>query len=110
MGRVDPVVETGAVLPDGSLCGRPHRHRIAKLAANGHLADPLHDRVPKICPQRKVKDCLDQVPNQRARRLAPKCAFSATSSGDGGWNVPVRVGPDRKSMSTLPTRPSPNSM
>jgi len=51
-----------------------------------------------------------QVPNQRARRLEPKFAFSATRAADGAWKVPVREGPDRKSMSTLPTRPSPNSM
>ena len=48
-------------------------------------------------------------PNQRARRLAPKSRFSATSSGDGGRNVPVGLGPDRKSTSTRPTRPSPSS-
>ncbi len=51
-----------------------------------------------------------QAPNQRLRRLEPKCSFWATSAADGALNVPVRVGPDRKSMSTLPTRPLPNSM
>ena len=51
-----------------------------------------------------------QAPNQRARRLEPKCSFSATSAADGALKLPVRVGPERKSMSTRPTRPLPNSM
>ncbi len=49
-------------------------------------------------------------PNQRARRLEPKSCFSATSVADGSLNVPVGLGPERKSMSTRPTRPPPNSM
>ena len=32
-----------------------------------------------------------------------------TSSADGSRNVPVFAGPERKSMSTRPTRPPPNS-
>jgi transcriptional regulator GlxA family with amidase domain len=51
-----------------------------------------------------------QVPNQRARRLEPNRSFLAASAAEGAWNVPVRSGPDRKSMSTLPTCPAPNSM
>jgi hypothetical protein len=50
-----------------------------------------------------------QRPNQRARRLAPKSCFSAPSSADGSWNVPVGFGPEKKSTSTRPTRPAPNS-
>jgi hypothetical protein len=46
-----------------------------------------------------------QLPNQRARRLEPKRSFSAIRAADGGLNVPVFEGPDRKSMSTLPIRP-----
>ena len=53
---------------------------------------------------------VDQRPNQRARRLEPNCCFSATLAADGALKVPVREGPERKSMSTLPTRPAPNSM
>jgi hypothetical protein len=52
----------------------------------------------------------DQEPNHRVRRLEPKCRFSVTRAADGGLNLPVREGPDRKSMSTLATRPLPNSM
>jgi hypothetical protein len=51
-----------------------------------------------------------QRPNQRALRLAPNSSFSATSAPDGSRNVPVGFGPDRKSTSTRPTRPAPNSM
>jgi hypothetical protein len=47
--------------------------------------------------------------NQRSRRLEPKCSFSSASSVDGALNVPVFFGPERKSMSTRATRPSPNS-
>ena len=49
-------------------------------------------------------------PNQRTRRLEPKCFFSATSSSDAPWYVPVGFGPEKKSTSTRPTRPAPNSM
>jgi hypothetical protein len=52
----------------------------------------------------------DQLPNQRALRLEPKCCFSATRAPDGSWNVPVGSGPEKKSTSTRPTRPAPNSM
>lgn len=48
--------------------------------------------------------------NQRARRLEPNSTFSATSASDGAWKVPVGLGPERKSTSTRPTRPAPNSM
>jgi hypothetical protein len=50
------------------------------------------------------------VPNQRRRRVRVNCSFSAASSCDGPRNGAVGVGPERKSASTLPTRPSPNSM
>jgi hypothetical protein len=49
------------------------------------------------------------APNQRAPRLAPNSSFSATNAEDGALNVPVLTGPDRKSMSTRPTPPPPNS-
>src|ERR1700684_1600256 len=50
------------------------------------------------------------APNQRARRLEPNRSFCAICSAEGALKVPVLVGPDRKSMSTLPMRPSPHSM
>jgi diguanylate cyclase (GGDEF)-like protein len=53
---------------------------------------------------------VDQPPNQRARRLDPNSSFSATRSDDGALKTPVLEGPERKSMSTRPTRPAPNSM
>jgi pimeloyl-ACP methyl ester carboxylesterase len=53
---------------------------------------------------------LPQEPNQRARRVEPNCSFLATCSVEGALKLPVREGPERKSMSTLPTRPLPNSM
>src|SRR3954471_8401846 len=43
-------------------------------------------------------------PNQRARRLVPKCSLSARSSAEGGRKTPVGVGPERKSTSTRPIR------
>lgn len=48
-------------------------------------------------------------PNQRARRLEPKWSFSARSAADGSWKVPVGAGPEKKSTSTRPIRPAPNS-
>ncbi|MCW3099906.1 MAG: hypothetical protein JWL77_5524 [Chthonomonadaceae bacterium] len=51
-----------------------------------------------------------QVSNQRVRRLEPKCFFSVTRAVDGSAKVPTGAGPDRKSMSTRPTTPAPNSM
>ena len=42
---------------------------------------------------------------KRARRLEPNRSLCAICSAEGALNVPVLVGPDRKSMSTLPIRP-----
>ena len=50
------------------------------------------------------------APNQRVRRLEPNRSFSAICAAEGALNVPVLVGPDKKSISTLPMRPWPNSM
>jgi len=47
-------------------------------------------------------------PNQRLRRLEPKCCFSATKATEGSIKLPVG-GPARNSTSTRPTRDSPNS-
>jgi hypothetical protein len=52
----------------------------------------------------------DQLPNQRCRRLAANSSFSAARSADGPRNGAVGAGPDKKSASTLPTKPPPNSM
>jgi uncharacterized protein YndB with AHSA1/START domain len=51
-----------------------------------------------------------QAPNQRARRLEPNSRFSSTSASDGSWNTPAGLGPEKKSTSTRPTRPAPNSI
>ena len=50
-----------------------------------------------------------QLPNQRARRLEPKCFFSLSRAPDGAWKTPVGFGSAKKSTSTRPTRPAPNS-
>ena len=68
------------------------------------------DAGPGAGPRAGLARLADQLPNQRARRLEPKCSFFATCSAEGALKVPVREGPERKSMSTLPTRPLPNSM
>jgi hypothetical protein len=52
----------------------------------------------------------DQLPNQRCRRVAANSAFSAARSAEGPRNGAVGAGPDKKSASTLPTKPPPNSM
>ena len=44
-------------------------------------------------PRRSRSIGRGQVPNQRARRLAPKCCFSATSSSDGSWKRARRLRP-----------------
>ena len=59
---------------------------------------------------RQPGELLGQRPNQRSRRLEPKLCLSAICSADGALKVPVFSGPERKSMSTLPIRPAPNSM
>ncbi len=72
----------------------------------GHGRTETADAVSALDdPPRRASQTL----NQRARRLAPNSRFSATSSSDGGRRVPVGFGPDRKSTSTRPTRPLPNS-
>ena len=53
---------------------------------------------------------LRQPPNHRARRLDPKRCFSARPATVGSPKLPVGLGPEKKSMSTLATRPPPNSM
>jgi hypothetical protein len=78
----------------------PGRDRAAGCGTEGRL---LGDDV------RERSLLATQPSNQRARRLEPNCCFSAASSADGGASVPVGFGPERKSMSTRPTRPPPNS-
>ncbi len=90
-------VPSGSEPPSAS---RPPIH-----APSSAMADSV------ICPAARSAGSLDcsvhpgQLANQRARRLEPKCSFSATRAADGALKVPVRVGPDGKSMSTRPTRP-----
>ena len=48
-------------------------------------------------------------PNQRIRRLEPKSCLSLASAAEGPSKPPVGAGPERKSTSTRPTLPSPNS-
>lgn len=48
-------------------------------------------------------------PNRRAWRLVPKGALSAVNSADGAWRTAVGAVPPRKSTSTRPTVPCPNS-
>src|SRR5262245_46050684 len=53
---------------------------------------------------------IAQEPNQRRRRVETKRSFSPASSRDGPKNGAIGDAPERKSASTLPTNPSPNSM
>jgi hypothetical protein len=71
---------------------------------------PSHRCTSRACCPSGVLLSRRQRLNQRALRPAPNCCFSPTSCSDGSWNVPVGLGPERKSMSTRPTRPAPNSM
>ena len=43
------------------------------------------------------------------RRVDPKIRFSSTNASDCPWKAPVGLGPLRKSTSTRPTSPWPNS-
>ena len=70
----------------------------------------LPTSTKKVARERWCRSAEYQRPNQRARRLAPKSTFSATSASDGALKLPVGFGPERKSTSTRPTRPAPNSM
>ena len=85
---------------------RPERTQ----AAAQHRRRPAGEPVGLERTVRRRDSAGRQCPNQRARRLAPKCCFSATRASDGAWKVPVGFGPERKSTSTRPTRPPPNSM
>ena len=48
--------------------------------------------------------------NQRCRRVLANSPFSSARSVEGPMKGAVGLGPERKSASTLPTCPSPNSM
>ena len=87
--------------------------RLIRIGA-GH-ASRTHRRGSSIVETTGVRR-LDpvrfvQAPNQRARRLDAKSAFSAAVSTDGATNVPVGwPGVEKKSTSTRATSSSPNSM
>jgi hypothetical protein len=66
--------------------------------------DCVAQRHPHSVPGR------DQLPNHRCRRVAANSCFSAARSAEGPRNGAVGAGPDKKSASTLPTKPPPNSM
>ena len=51
-----------------------------------------------------LSDRLPGAQNQRARRLEPKCSFSATRASDGSWKVPVGFGP-REEVDVDPADP-----
>ena len=55
-------------------------HRIGEVErrADGHIE--LDESVTATAVARRA-----YKPNQRARRLDPKCSFSATSAADGSW-------------------------
>lgn len=82
----------------------------AGLGAAGRARRTVQSPPPLRADHARQAEPAAAPLNQRARRLEPKCSFSATSASDGALKVPVFSGPDRKSMSTLPTRPCPNSM
>jgi hypothetical protein len=49
-------------------------------------------------------------PNHRASLDEPNFFLSARRSFDGSMNLPAGFGPEKKSISTVPTLPAPNSM
>jgi hypothetical protein len=57
-----------------------------------------------------IRSSRDQLPNHRCRRVEANSSFSAARSAEGPRNGAVGAGPDKKSASTLPTKPPPNSM
>ncbi len=71
-------------------------------------ADQRAERVPAL--QAVLRGLNAQRPNQRARRVEPKRCLSITPASVGSPKAPVGFGPERKSTSTRPTRPAPNSM
>jgi hypothetical protein len=83
-----------------------HAPRRRSMLPQTRWRNPSSAWLPVLRGERQSALCPPvQLANQRARRLEPKCSFSATRAADGALKVPVRVGPDRKSMSTRPTRP-----
>ena len=89
---------------------------VEHVQAGGHarvVREPRRegDRVPAHEPVVRVgaREERAHVPNQRAMRTEANDRFSAVTASDGAVNVPLGVGPVRKSTSTRPTRSSPNS-
>src|SRR5439155_17391625 len=100
-------------------CADDCRAREEKRDHDGDPDRPAHDETQPTSRSLQplqpttLYDLIKAGPdpsNHLARRLEPNCRFSWTSAAEGAWKVPVRVGPERKSMSTRPTRPDPNSM
>ena len=114
--------ETGAILGI-ALFETEEAMRAGDVAMKRALVRPAHaprlsstrsrstrSTKPYLTATRRPPEVATQRPNQRALRLEPNSFFSATNAPDGSRNVPVGFGPERKSTSTRPTRPAPNSM
>jgi 3-hydroxyisobutyrate dehydrogenase len=87
-------------------------------AKGGHQIDPAAVQPSGRCspewslrpePVRAFASSA-QPPNQRRRRMETNRSFSSASAREGPRNGAFGDGPDRKSASTLPTIPPPNSM
>lgn len=96
---------------------RPDLARLNAIAAAPRTDEPcpgedgqvLRDRLSAGGRWSRTRVRPRYGPNQRAWRLEPNCCFSPTRATEGPMKLPVGAGPERKSTSTRPTRPPPNS-
>jgi hypothetical protein len=88
------------------------RARSNRLADLKPLVPVLLGTEDCISPLRAYSTgmALRHSPNHRALRLAPNRSLSSRSATLGSWYVPVGLGPEKKSTSTRPIRPAPNSI
>jgi hypothetical protein len=93
--------------PLGSIVGNDLRPTAVKNSPAYRSAGSWWVRASASCVRRAQSD---QLPNQRCRRVAANSSFSAARSAEGPRNGAVGAGRDKKSASTLPTKPPPNSM
>ena len=82
-----------------------------RLGGRGSASSPATPSIPTGVPATRLFSGRRSrpQPNQRARRLDPKCSFSLARATEGSLKTPVGFGAVKKSTSTRPTRPPPNS-
>ena len=95
----------------GERVGVPRRPELVQQARRAlDVGEQQRHRPLRKLPHGSNDDYAGAGPNQRARRVAPKSAFSAASSSDGPTMVATGDGPPRKLAWIFATRPLPNSM